>query len=50
VIRRLRQRHRQVIPVLALLTLIALAVALIGRTHRQLQPIPGPLRSHTDQP
>lgn len=49
-IRRLRERHRQIIPIIALLAMIAFAVALIGREPRHPQPIPGVLRSHADQP
>jgi hypothetical protein len=46
-IRRLRDRHRRMLPVIALLTAIALALALLTR-HRTVSTIPGALRTHQE--
>lgn len=46
-IRRLRDRHRRIIPLLALLSAIVLVVALFSR-HRPTEKIPGALLPHRE--
>jgi hypothetical protein len=46
-IRRLRDRHRRIIPLLALLSAIALAVALFSR-HSTTEEIPRALGPHRE--
>jgi hypothetical protein len=48
-IRRLRDRHRIVIPLLALLVAIAIVIALLGR-HPRATVIPPPLRGQAEAP
>ncbi len=49
-IRALRERHRRLVPILALLVAAAILVALLGRAPRTATTIPGALRPHADQP
>jgi hypothetical protein len=50
VIRRLRDRHRRMIPLLALLAALALAIALLERSNPARPDIPPALRQHSDPP
>lgn len=47
-IRRLRERHRWMVPLIALLTIIAFAAALIGRRPAAPGAIPPALRGHAE--
>jgi hypothetical protein len=49
-IRRLRARHRRMIPLLALVAALAFAIALLGRINRKQPVIPPALRGQSEAP